>query len=146
MIRSIPGFEYMRFVVTISFVLLASVVWSQARNQPTSRDPEWYEVSPGAGKSVKKSKKELRLERKLARKKERKDPYRKAKSGYTVAYEAKLKEYDQRLKEASKAYKKEQKLNKKPQNSDPTFFGHKKKPKKRRVGKRKLCRECGIVH
>ena len=34
----------------------------------------------------------------------------------------------------------------KPQYSDPTYFGHKKKPKKRSLKKRKMCKECGIVH
>lgn len=35
---------------------------------------------------------------------------------------------------------------KKPQYSNPAYFGHKKKPKKRKRGKRKFCKECGIVH
>jgi len=35
---------------------------------------------------------------------------------------------------------------KKPQYSDPTYFGHKKKPKKRPPGKKKFCKECGIYH
>ncbi len=45
-----------------------------------------------------------------------------------------------------KKYHKMQKDMKKPQYSDPMYFGHKKKPKKRKRGKRKLCKECGIVH
>ncbi len=34
----------------------------------------------------------------------------------------------------------------KPQYSDPMYFGHKRKPKKRPPGKRKLCKECGLTH
>lgn len=34
----------------------------------------------------------------------------------------------------------------KPQYSDPMYFGHKKKPKKRPLGKRKFCKECQMVH
>ena len=34
----------------------------------------------------------------------------------------------------------------KPQYSDPTYFGHKKPPKKRPVGKKKFCKECGMSH
>lgn len=45
-----------------------------------------------------------------------------------------------------KRRKKEAKMAEDPQYSDPSYFGHKKKPKKRPVGKRKLCKECGIVH
>jgi hypothetical protein len=34
----------------------------------------------------------------------------------------------------------------KPQYSDPTYFGHKRKPKKRHYKKMKYCKECGIRH
>jgi hypothetical protein len=34
----------------------------------------------------------------------------------------------------------------KPQYSDPSYFGHKKKPKRRPPGKIKYCKECGIRH
>lgn len=33
-----------------------------------------------------------------------------------------------------------------PTYADKMYFGHKKKPKKRPVGKRKFCQECGITH
>ncbi len=33
-----------------------------------------------------------------------------------------------------------------PRYTDPLYFGHKKPPKKRPVGKQKLCKECGIRH
>ena len=57
-----------------------------------------------------------------------------------------VKEFEDRMEENAKRRKKEAKLAEKPQYSDPTYFGHKKKPKKRPVGKRKFCNECGIVH
>lgn len=34
----------------------------------------------------------------------------------------------------------------KPKYSNPLYFGHKRKPIKRPVGKRKFCKECQIVH
>ncbi|MCS7005081.1 MAG: hypothetical protein NZM38_07120 [Cytophagales bacterium] len=34
----------------------------------------------------------------------------------------------------------------KPQYKDPTYFGHKRKPKKRPPGKQKYCKECGMKH
>lgn len=34
----------------------------------------------------------------------------------------------------------------KPQYSDPSYFGHKKKPKKRRNGKKRKCKECLMWH
>jgi hypothetical protein len=57
-----------------------------------------------------------------------------------------VKEAEERQVDNAKRREKEAKLAEKPQYSDPTYFGHKKKPKKRPVGKRKLCKECGIVH
>ncbi|AHM61983.1 hypothetical protein D770_18660 [Flammeovirgaceae bacterium 311] len=57
-----------------------------------------------------------------------------------------VKEAEQRQEDNAKRREKEAKLAEKPQYSDPSYFGHKKKPKKRPVGKRKMCKECGIVH
>lgn len=57
-----------------------------------------------------------------------------------------VKEFEERMEANAKRYKKEAKLAEKPQYSDPSYFGHKKKPKKRKLSKRKLCKECGIVH
>ncbi|WP_224999465.1 hypothetical protein [Cesiribacter sp. SM1] len=57
-----------------------------------------------------------------------------------------VKEAEERQVENAKRREKEAKLAEKPQYSDPSYFGHKKKPKKRPVGKRKMCKECGIVH
>lgn len=45
-----------------------------------------------------------------------------------------------------KKYKKQERTSSRPQYTDQSYFGHKKKPKKRKRGKRKFCKECGIVH
>lgn len=58
----------------------------------------------------------------------------------------KVEEYHQRVKEVQKRNEKYAKLSKKPQYSDPSYFGHKRKPKKRPPGKKKFCKECGIIH
>ena len=63
-----------------------------------------------------------------------------------VTYGEKIEEYERRLKANQKKYKKIAKGMKAPQYSDPTYFGHKKKPKKRPPGKKKYCEECGIIH
>ncbi|WP_017731251.1 hypothetical protein [Nafulsella turpanensis] len=57
-----------------------------------------------------------------------------------------VKEYEARMEANAERYEKEAKMAEKPQYSDFSYFGHKKKPKKRPVGKRKFCKECGIVH
>lgn len=55
-------------------------------------------------------------------------------------------EFEQRMKSNKKKNKKEARLALKPQYSDPSYFGHKKLPKKRPPGKKKFCKECHIVH
>lgn len=63
------------------------------------------------------------------------------------SFEAKaIQEFQQRMKKNARKYHKIERIKDRPQYSDPTYFGHKRKPKKRPVGKRKFCKECGIVH
>lgn len=50
------------------------------------------------------------------------------------------------VEERKREMKKKEKDAAKPQYTNPAYFGHKKKPKKRKRGKRKFCKECGIVH
>jgi hypothetical protein len=55
-------------------------------------------------------------------------------------------EYYARLEQLAKTRRKNEKLMEKPQYSDPSYFGHKRQPKKRARGKMKFCKECGIRH
>lgn len=55
-------------------------------------------------------------------------------------------EHDARMKQVVKAHRKAEKELSKPQYSDFTYFGHKRKPKKRPPGKMKFCKECEIWH
>lgn len=65
---------------------------------------------------------------------------------YTLYYDNLIVEYEKRMKTNVHKYKVMARKMKKPQYSDPSYFGHKRKPKKRAVGKRKYCHECEIVH
>jgi hypothetical protein len=65
---------------------------------------------------------------------------------YTIYYDNLIVEYEKRMKANAHKYKVMARKMKKPQYSDPSYFGHKRKPKKRAVGKRKYCHECEIVH
>ena len=58
----------------------------------------------------------------------------------------KVEEFYKRMKDEVKEDRKLARIMQKPQYSDPTYFGHKRKPTERPVGKRKFCKECGIVH
>jgi hypothetical protein len=55
-------------------------------------------------------------------------------------------EFYERMEELEKTKRKNEKLSMKPQYSDPMYFGHKKPPKKRKPGKMRYCKECGIRH
>jgi len=61
-------------------------------------------------------------------------------------HEELITEYHERQKAVAKRDEKWERLSKKPQYSDPSYFGHKKKPKIHKKSKRKLCEECGIIH
>lgn len=65
---------------------------------------------------------------------------------YDWYFDQKVKEYEERMEAKAKEYKKLAKLLEKPQYSNPAYFGHKRKPKKHKPGKRKFCKECEIVH
>lgn len=65
---------------------------------------------------------------------------------YDFYFDQKIIEYEERMVANVKKYKKMERKMKKPQYSDPSYFGHKRKPKKRKPGKRKFCHECEIVH
>ena len=54
--------------------------------------------------------------------------------------------YEARMKQVAKDNKKEAKELEKPQYSDPSYFGHKKPPKKRPPNKMKYCKICQIRH
>jgi uncharacterized protein HemX len=60
-------------------------------------------------------------------------------------YSAEQRFYE-RMEQLEKTKRKNEKLSQKPQYSDPSYFGHKRPPKKRKAGKLKYCRECGIRH
>jgi hypothetical protein len=55
-------------------------------------------------------------------------------------------EYYERVEAFAKTRRKNEKMLMTPQYSDPTYFGHKRPPKKRPPHKMKFCKECGIRH
>jgi hypothetical protein len=55
-------------------------------------------------------------------------------------------EYYERVEAFGKTRRKNEKMMMSPQYSDPSYFGHKRPPKKRPPHKMKFCKECGIRH
>jgi membrane protein involved in colicin uptake len=58
----------------------------------------------------------------------------------------KIQEYENRQEANAKRAREQAKEMEKPRYSDPSYFGHKSKPKKRSPGKKKFCKQCGISH
>ena len=56
------------------------------------------------------------------------------------------KEYYDRVEAFGKTRRKNEKMLMSPQYSDPSYFGHKRPPKRRPPDKMKFCKECGIRH
>jgi hypothetical protein len=62
-----------------------------------------------------------------------------------ATYESEQQFYE-RMAQLEKTKRKNERLMEKPQYSDPSYFGHKRPPKKNKRGKLKFCKECGIRH
>lgn len=72
--------------------------------------------------------------------------HKKTKYSYAGVYDKKIQEFEARMKAVVKEKEKAEREMKKPQYSDPGYFGHKRKPKKRPPGKKKYCKQCGLYH
>jgi hypothetical protein len=62
-----------------------------------------------------------------------------------ISYEGEKKYYERKALVEKERRKVEKELMK-PQYSDFTYFGHKRPPKRHKVGKLKYCKECGLRH
>jgi hypothetical protein len=120
----------MRVILSILFVLLVFTSFGQSRKErraeaaqqgPTSLDPL--------------PKEQRHLPKKARKRVETKGP----------TYNSE-KEYYERVEAFAKTRRKNEKMLMTPQYSDPSYFGHKRPPKKRPPHKMKFCKECGIRH
>ena len=122
----------MRFAfVLLIFSMLTGIVRGQSGEQqpteqkpgnPSSLDPSYY---PTEKKVPKKAKKKS--------------------SSKGATYESEQQYYD-RMAKVFKEKEKAEKEMQKPQYANPMYFGHKRPPKKRKPGKMKFCKECGLRH
>ncbi len=125
--------KYFVFILFFLMIFFVGEAFSQNSKESKERPVFTFEYDEGAtyGSAEKKSKKSRK----------------KSKAKYNnLDFEKKIDEYHELMEANAKKYKKMHKQMEKPQYSDPAYFGHKKKPKKRKPGKRKLCKECNIVH
>lgn len=119
--------KYLKIIFLLAFVMIGASVFAQER-QDNSFAPMSKEQSATQKKAMKKRGKKSN------------------RAMFNKRMNQKVKEYEKRMVANAKQDRKERRLAKKPQYSDPSYFGHKKKPKKRPVGKRKFCKECHIWH
>lgn len=121
----------MKFYLIVLLILISfSCSFAQSTNKKSSKKKDKTEVDRGATYEVKSSKSKKK----------------KTKKSISNGYDQKVEEYKERMEANAKKKKKMAKDMKKPQYSDPSYFGHKKKPKKRPTGKKKFCKECGMYH
>jgi len=156
-ILCLPDMKYSKFalvftITTLFVFLMISQGVAQKKEvrkekksaQQEAADNSFSPFTPDASfdKETLSESKNTRKSRKK-RKKEMQNTYR---YEFLKSLDQKKEEFYKRIKENAKEDRKMARKMRKPQYSDPMYFGHKKKPKKRPVGKRKLCKECGIVH
>lgn len=65
---------------------------------------------------------------------------------YLPDFKALEEDYYKRREERIRAYRRASKALRKERYSDPSYFGHRRKPKKRKPGKQRYCKECGVMH
>lgn len=123
----------MKKLIYIGFLLIFISAFSQAQTT--------YPKRTSKGESYSK-----KSEYSIISKKSSKKAKKAYKNSYTGQFDKKIEEYEDRMQANAKKYKKMAKGMKNPQYSDPSYFGHKNKPKKRKPGKKKFCKECQIVH
>ncbi len=117
---------YFRLLIFAIMISCAQAMAQSAHSPDEGKKPEFDEITFGAESTKVKKKK--------------------AKHGYDKEFDKKIEEFDKRMKANAKASMKMEREMQKPQYSDPTYFGHKKKPKKRPPGKKKFCKVCGMKH
>jgi hypothetical protein len=121
----------MRFAIALfMFVMFAGVARSQSGEQNAG------EKKQGNANS---------LEPYYPKEKQVPKKAKKKSSSRGATYESEQQYYD-RMAKVFKEKEKAEKEMQKPQYSNPMYFGHKRPPKKRKPGKMKFCKECGLKH
>jgi len=111
----------------IGFLLLTTACFAQKKNKTSKNESQATSVGPyypEANKYI---------------------PKKKRRKGGLTYNEAQNDFYDQRQLVA-KQKRKAEKILEGPDYSNPTYFGHKRPPKKRSADKMKFCKVCGIRH
>ncbi len=101
------------------------------KNQPSSLRRDGSTEAPSSGKGLYSTDKKA---------------YKKGKRSFEDQLRTDAAARQKRIEKMQKERRRDARKADNPQFSDASYFGHKRPPKKRPLGKRKLCKECGIVH
>ncbi|MBL7859091.1 MAG: hypothetical protein JNM57_15470 [Cyclobacteriaceae bacterium] len=123
----------MRLLFILICVLLTNATFAQSGKKKKSSAPTKEASQPTSLNPQAEQKKNY--EPKKSRKSQR---------GETT-YNAEKQYYD-RMAGLEKTRRKNERMLDDPQYSDPTYFGHKRPPKRRPPNKMKFCKVCGIRH
>lgn len=86
------------------------------------------------------------VESKSGKKLSKKEARKKLEKSYSTYFNGLVGEYEDRMVANVKKRNDLAKEYSKPQYSNPSYFGHKKTPKKRANGKKRKCKECHMWH
>ncbi len=123
----------MRLIVTLLLVLVTSFTFAQSRKKRKESRTQTQQSAPSSLNPG------FPEQQAYAPKKSR------GKKSGGPTYESQ-EEYADRMRATVKAKRKAEREMEKPQYSDPSYFGHKRKPKRHSAKKMRLCKECGIRH
>ncbi|MEM9858004.1 MAG: hypothetical protein AAF843_11630 [Bacteroidota bacterium] len=127
----------MRYFVLIVLCLSCLTGFAQKKKKSKTKNLEERSNSFAPYTTV-----EEKAEKRMVKKAKKKS----FKAAYTKNLDQKVDEFEARMRANAREDRKLARKMRKPQYSDPSYFGHKRKPKKRPVGKRKFCKECSLVH
>ncbi|MDN4165691.1 hypothetical protein QWY31_09265 [Cytophagales bacterium LB-30] len=119
------------------FLLVSGGLWAQATVKKLDKKQKENQVQELSSTPYSPSESQTAVQTKSKKRKGKKS---------VNAYDQLVVEYEQRMEDNVKKYNKAAKELRKPQYSDPSYFGHKRKPKKRPPGKKKFCKECQMRH
>lgn len=124
----------MRIIIILLLTSLVSVGYGQSKSKLNKKRRSTLEKSGNSRDPYTQTADRATTKKKSTKKKD----------GAT-SYDAQH-EYYARVADNQKKREQNERMLDKPQYSDPMYFGHKRPPKKRKAGKMKFCKECGIKH
>jgi uncharacterized protein (DUF608 family) len=136
------------WILLCTFLLLAGISNAQSSKKKDKKkkteksNPRFEQQGNSYAPFSPEETKEVVAPTKAKKSKKKKSAY----DNFNITMDQKVGEFNERMEANIKSRKKQARQMDKPQYSDPSYFGHKRKPKIRKVKNRKLCKECGITH